>query len=73
MKNTAKILVVGTTSDYITWLQRVGEGRVLFLTDPLVRQQAKEPAPTPKEEILCNLNNVAQSGLPCWTISIDGT
>jgi biotin carboxylase len=59
VKNTEKILVVGTTSDYIEWLRRVGEGRVLFLTDPLIRQQAKEPAPAPKEEILCNLTNVA--------------
>jgi biotin carboxylase len=74
----AKVLVVGTTSDYIDWLRRVGEGRVLFLTDPLIRQKAKEPAPVPKEEILCDLTDVAlirtalMDHLYQWHISLAG-
>ena len=70
--------MVGTTSDYIDWLRRIGEGRALFLTDPQVRQQAKEPAPAPKEEILCNLNDVAQlraallDHLYRWNIALVG-
>ena len=78
MKNPAKILVVGTTSDYIDWLKRIGEDRVLFLTDPQVRRQAREPAPAPKEEILCSLTDVAsirtalQDHLYQWNITLAG-
>jgi biotin carboxylase len=55
MRNDARILVVGTTSDYIDWLRQAAPGRVLFLTDPSVRRMAREPVPTAKEEILCDL------------------
>ena len=78
MMKHSKVLVVGTTSDYIDWLQRVGEGRVLFLTDPLIRQKAKEPAPAPKDEILCDLTDVAlirtalMDHLYQWHISLAG-
>jgi biotin carboxylase len=78
MTKLAKILVVGTTSDYIDWLRRIGEGRVLFLTDPMIRQKAKEPAPEPKDEILCDLTDVAmirtalKDHLYQWHISLSG-
>ena len=78
MNTTAKVLVVGTTSDYIDWLLRIGEGRVLFLTDPQVRSKAREPAPTPKEEILCSLTDVAslrtalREHLHQWNITLTG-
>ena len=78
MKNNAKILVVGTTSDYIDWLLRAGEGRVLFLTDPQVRRQAREPAPAAREEILCGLTDVGairtalKDHLSQWNIILDG-
>ena len=48
-------LVVGTTPDYIEWLRAIAPGRCLFLTDPLLRQGAKEPRPKANEEILCDL------------------
>ena len=51
----AKVLVVGTTSDYIQWIRRCCPGRALFLTDPQIRKQALEPGPSAEEEILCNL------------------
>jgi biotin carboxylase len=78
MAKHAKVLVVGTTSDYIEWLRKVGEERVLFLTDPVVRQNAKEPAPAAKEEILCDLNDVSlirtaiRDHLYQWHISLAG-
>ncbi|MDR3629451.1 MAG: ATP-grasp domain-containing protein [Desulfocapsaceae bacterium] len=78
MKNNEKILVVGTTSDYIDWLRRTGEGRGLFLTDPQVRRQAKEPAPEAKEEILCGLTDVGlirmalRDHLSQWNMILSG-
>jgi biotin carboxylase len=78
VSNNKKVLIVGTTSDYIDWLRRVGTGRVLFLTDPRVRQHAKESEPAPNEEILCDLTNVAlirtavKDHLYRWNISLAG-
>ena len=78
MQNTGKILVVGTTSDYIDWLLRIGEGRVLFLTDPQVRRKAREPAPAPREEVLCSLTDVAslrtalREHLFQWNLTVAG-
>jgi biotin carboxylase len=78
VKNNPKILVVGTTSDYIDWLLRVGEEGVLFLTDPQVRRQATEPAPAAKEEILCDLTDVGtirevlRDHLTRWNIALTG-
>ena len=52
-----RVLVVGTTSDYIDWIRRSEPGRALFLTDPGVRARAQEPCPPPAEEILCDLSD----------------
>lgn len=60
MQYSTKVLVVGTTSDYIDWIRRRCPDRALFLTDPAVRQQALEPGPSPAEEILCDLSDYAQ-------------
>jgi len=51
-----KVLVVGTTADYIDWIQKSCPGRALFLTEPGVRRQAEEPCPLPGEEILSNFH-----------------
>jgi biotin carboxylase len=56
-----KILVVGTTPDYIDWIRRSCPERALFLTDPEVRRQAVEPSPPPAEEILCNLSDYREA------------
>ncbi|MDY0374709.1 MAG: ATP-grasp domain-containing protein [Desulfobacterium sp.] len=48
-----RILVVGTTPDYVEWIRRAWPGRALFLTDPDLRRGAGEPCPSPWEEILC--------------------
>lgn len=57
MRSNPKILVVGTTSDYIDWIRQQRPGQALFITEPAVRQQACEPRPAAKEEILCPLSN----------------
>ncbi len=78
MRTNTKVLVVGTTSDYIDLLRRAAPGRVVFLTDPLVRQQAKEPAPEAGEEIVCDLGGLdsIKSSLAAhllkWNIALAG-
>ncbi|UCD77839.1 MAG: ATP-grasp domain-containing protein [Desulfobacterales bacterium] len=55
--SNTRVLVVGTTSDYIDWIRNSCPGRALFLTDPTVRRDAQEPRPSPTEEILCDLSD----------------
>jgi biotin carboxylase len=52
-----RVLVVGTTSDYIDWIRHSCPDRALFLTEPAARRQAQEPCPSPAEEILCDLSD----------------
>jgi biotin carboxylase len=57
---STKVLVVGTTPDYIDWIRRSCPDRALFLTDPAARRQAVEPSPPPAEEVLCNLSDYSE-------------
>lgn len=50
-----KVLVVGTTPDYVEWIKTLLKGEVFFITDLELRKSAIESNPTPTEEILCNL------------------
>ncbi|PKK82331.1 MAG: biotin carboxylase [candidate division Zixibacteria bacterium HGW-Zixibacteria-1] len=50
-----RVLVVGTTSDYIEILSRRYPGRILFLTDHKERAGAFEPPPEAGSEVLCDL------------------
>ncbi|HDS16788.1 MAG TPA: ATP-grasp domain-containing protein [Proteobacteria bacterium] len=50
-----RTLVVGTTPDYVDWLRRKNPGRLLFLSDRRLREQAQECPPEPGEELLCEL------------------
>jgi biotin carboxylase len=52
-----RLLVVGTTSDYIDWIRRTCPQRALFITDPSVRSNAREPSPAKHEEVLCELTD----------------
>lgn len=78
MNTEPKVLVVGTTADYIEWIRQVCPGRALFLTDPAIREEAAEPSPAPPEEILSDLNDDIQvrneilRHLRRWSLSIDG-
>lgn len=60
MSSNTKVLVVGTTTDYIDWIRTRCPGRALFLTDPSLRATAKEAEPAPAEEILCDLLDYPQ-------------
>lgn len=55
---SGRVLVVGTTSDYIQWIRTQRPGQAVFLTDPGDRAGASEPAPLPVEEIVCDLNQI---------------
>lgn len=57
MNYRSRVLVVGTTSDYIELIRHSCPGLALFITDPAIRSKASEAAPDPEEEILCNLND----------------
>lgn len=78
MKSKPRVLVVGTTADYIEWIRKAYPDGALFLTDRLIRQNAREPAPTEAEEILCDLNDYSEAlsslknHLQKWDISLDG-
>jgi biotin carboxylase len=50
-----RLVVVGTTPDYIDLLCRRFPGRSVFLTDPRHRTGAVEPAPDSATELLCDL------------------
>ena len=73
-----RVIVVGTTADYIEWIRNCRPGKALFLTDPAVRQGADEPAPSPDEEILCDLDDetrvleVLAGHLDRWRMGLAG-
>ena len=52
-----RLLVVGTTVDYIDHISRHYPGRALFVTDPAERATALEKEPAPADELLCDLQN----------------
>lgn len=78
MAYSPKVLVVGTTPDYIDWIRAAAPGRALFLTDKETRLHAIEPPPLPDEEILCDLEDVTlvrnalAKHFHQWQISLDG-
>lgn len=61
MQHSTRVLVVGTTADYIDWLRRSCPGRVLFLTDFAVRRQAQGPPPAAGDEIVCDLSDYSRA------------
>ncbi|MBN2311674.1 MAG: ATP-grasp domain-containing protein [Candidatus Hydrogenedentes bacterium] len=74
----ARVLVVGTTPDYVDWLRRVRPGDCVFVTDIALRRDAHEPPPQPDEEIVCDLVDSAGVGraltrhLDQWALRLDG-
>jgi biotin carboxylase len=53
--SASRVIVVGTTSDYIDLLARRFPGRALFLTGWAERAAAREPEPDDASEALCEL------------------
>lgn len=78
MPNIPRVLVVGTTADYIDWIRCQCPERALFLTDPLIRHKAQETNPASHEEVLCDLSDYDQARetlknhLRIWGLSLDG-
>ncbi len=56
-----RILVVGTTSDYVDIIRSRFPRRAFFLTDVAQRGAAKESPPPEDEEMLCDLDNFKQT------------
>ena len=61
MHRTDRVLVVGTTADYVDRLRNARPDQVIFLTEPGIRRSASEPTPAESEEILWNPEDVAGS------------
>ncbi|MBI9075214.1 MAG: ATP-grasp domain-containing protein [Desulfatibacillum sp.] len=55
MYETSRVLVVGTTPDYVDRIRTIRPGKALFLTSPQLREKALETPPAREEEILCPL------------------
>jgi biotin carboxylase len=73
-----RVVVVGTTSDYIELIRRRYPHRALFLTDPAERIKAREETPGPAEEILCDFTDdgqvlrVLKDHLRRYGLAVDG-
>jgi biotin carboxylase len=55
MPSEPRVLVVGTTPDYVEWISQSWRGRALFITDHTQRENAREPSPQDDEEVLVDL------------------
>ena len=55
--NRGRVLVVGTTDDYIDWIRRACPGQAVFLTSVPVRRISSFETPRSKEEILTDLDD----------------
>lgn len=58
-----RVLVVGTTTDYVDIIRKRYPGRALFLTHKELRLKAPEEAPGVPEEVLSDLRDTAAAGL----------
>jgi len=73
-----RVLVVGTTADYIEIIFQRFPGRALFLTDACERAKAAEPPPDASAEVLADLSRpedcIAALGkhLDRWRIGVTG-
>ena len=73
-----RVLVVGTTPDYVEWIDSRCPGRGLFLTEPTLRRRSAEAAPDACSELLVDLagaENVWRKlaeHLDTWAIRLGG-
>ena len=78
MSADTRVLVVGTTPDYVDWIHRGHPGRALFLTDPAIRKNASACPPDARSELLADLTDPDRvrkrliAHLQRWGIQIDG-
>jgi biotin carboxylase len=59
--NDKRVLVAGTTPDYVELIRKRWPGRALFLTDRQHREGAAEPAPEAVEEVVSDLSDYAKA------------
>ncbi|UCF31151.1 MAG: hypothetical protein JSV26_01625 [bacterium] len=59
--SSRRVLVVGTTPDYVDIIRRRYPGRALFLTDERMRLEASEETPGPEEEVTFDLRDARGS------------
>jgi len=62
MPGDIRVLVVGTTPDYIHWIDQTWPARALFVTDAALRHNATEPDLDPPSEVLVDLRHPARVG-----------
>jgi biotin carboxylase len=55
-----RVLVVGTTPDYVHWINQAWPGRAVFITDQAVRHGAAEPVPDAQTELVADLRHHKQ-------------
>jgi biotin carboxylase len=73
-----RVLVVGTTADYVDLINRRYPGRTLFITEDRERATAREVPPTPGSELLCDLKDfpgvhaALMSHLEQWHQTVSG-
>lgn len=53
----AKVLIVGTTTDYVQWISSISKKKVFFLTDSSLRNTALEPKPDSDDEVCWDLSD----------------
>lgn len=56
-----RVLIVGTTSDYVGLIARRFPGRAIFLTDTAERAAAREPDPPACDEVRCDLSSTEEA------------
>lgn len=52
-----RIIVAGTTTDYVDMLRKKYPNQLLFITSSALREKAKEKRPADSEEIRCNVHD----------------
>jgi len=73
-----RVLVVGTTADYIDIINRRFPQRAVFITDVNERAKATEPRPSSEDELLCDLSQPEQVAvalrrhLSRWRMELSG-
>lgn len=73
-----RVVVVGTTADYVDMIATRFPGRAVFVTDSRERASAFEPAPEPSAEVLCDLTDFERAvsalgeHVSRWKISLTG-
>jgi len=74
----SKVLVVGTTTDYIEWIRQARPNQALFITDNATRDNGVETPPHPSEELLADLDDYSgvesslRAHLEKWNTTISG-